>query len=150
MNRIAKVLCEANKRKRKNSDQINILIDIFNKHPRWDKSTVDRASRLSGLSRSQVYKWGWDRKKKDPQSNLGIYKPTKDEFGGYSKHEFVQNDHKSIANLLQIDLNQEVQKLLVDFDSPKHEIGHGSGYKGRSGTKAGVKRHSKTELKQSE
>lgn len=105
-----------NKRKRKNSDQIQILFNIFKKHPRWDRDTVDRATRLSGLSRAQVYKWGWDQKKNKNSHDFDFDKPTKDEFGGYSKHDFVENRNGGIAQLLNIDLNQEVMKLINGLD----------------------------------
>lgn len=110
------------KRKRKNSDQVNILIKFFKKNPRWDRYTVEKASKESGLSRAQVYKWGWDRKKKDfPEE--GFMKPSKDEFGGYSKHDFVEaND--PIADLLDIDLNEQIRQLDLDSfpsQTPKKE-----------------------------
>lgn len=60
-----------------------------------------------------MYKWGWDRKKKLDPSAHDFVKPSKDEFGGYSKHDFVENDD-SILNLLNIDLNHEIQKLDLD------------------------------------
>lgn len=71
--------------------------------------------RKSGLSRSQVYKWGWDQKKKQRYTGGGVDTPAKDEFGGYSKHDFVEND-RSIANLLNIDLNLEIQKLELGLE----------------------------------
>lgn len=71
---------------------------------------MERAAKASGLSKSQVYKWGWDRKKKANPNEEGFVKPAKDEFGGYSKHDFAEND-ADIADLLDIDLNKEIQKL---------------------------------------
>lgn len=103
------------KRKRKNSDQVKVLEEWFQKYPRWDKEAVEKAVKKSGLSRSQVYKWGWDQKKKQRFTGVGIDTPSKDEFGGYSKHDFVEND-KSIANLLNIDLNLEIQKLELGLE----------------------------------
>ena len=119
-----------NKRKRKNSGQIKILIDIFNKNPRWDKETVDKAVAKSGLSKSQVYKWGWDRKKKASTDDIDFVRPAKDEFGGYSKHDFAENDDLSIANVIKVDLNEKVQQLVFDFDNQKEmdakRLGHGN------------------------
>lgn len=97
------------KRKRKNSDQISILLKHFNKNPKWDKETVENASKESGLSRSQAYKWGWDRRKK-VVGGEGFDGPSKDEFGGYSKHDFTYT-LTPITNILGIDLNQEILKL---------------------------------------
>lgn len=123
------------KRKRKNSDQIGILMEFFKKNPRWDKHTVDKAAAKSGLARAQVYKWGWDRKKKAGPGELGFIKPAKDEFGGYSKHDFV-DDVDPIADLLNIDLNHEIEKLDL-IHKPKHTVSEpsragGSPMKGRN------------------
>lgn len=97
------------KRKRKNSDQIEILFKHFQQNPRWDKYTVDKASKESGLARAQVYKWGWDRKKNTPNDE-SFQRPSKDEFGGYSKHDFIE-DNDPIADLLNIDLNKQIKEL---------------------------------------
>jgi len=52
--------------------------------------------------------------------------PTKDEFGGYSKHDFVENDDSSILKLLNFDLNKEVKKLVDDLDSKSVSFGSSS------------------------
>jgi hypothetical protein len=72
------------------------------------------------LSRAQVYKWGWDRKKKAKPSDMGFLKMTKDEFGGYSKHDFVE-DVDPIAELLDIDLNKEIEKLELGLEEEDKE-----------------------------
>lgn len=93
------------------------MIEVFKKHPRWDRATVEKAARKSGLSRSQVYKWGWDQKKRHDPEDLDFDIPIKDEFGGYSKHNFVENDKSSILKLLNINLNEKVKNLLEDIES---------------------------------
>jgi hypothetical protein len=96
-------------RKRKNSDQIRILVKHFKQSPRWEKHTVDKAAKESCLARAQVYKWGWDRKKNAPVDE-GYQRPSKDEFGGYSKHDFVKSNDP-IADLLNIDLDKQIKEL---------------------------------------
>lgn len=52
------------KRKRKSTDQLKILMREFDKNPNWSKETLLEVSRKTGLSEAQVYKWGWDQKRK--------------------------------------------------------------------------------------
>ena len=52
------------RRKRKNFSQVKILIAEFNKNSTWTKEQVLFLAEKTGLSDAQVYKWGWDYKKK--------------------------------------------------------------------------------------
>ena len=52
------------KRKRKNTDQLKTLMREFERNPNWSKDTLLEVSRKTGLSEAQVYKWGWDQKRK--------------------------------------------------------------------------------------
>jgi len=52
------------RRKRKSHDQVKYLKEKFYENPNWSKQEVKQISRKLGLSESQVYKWGWDYKKK--------------------------------------------------------------------------------------
>jgi 6-pyruvoyl-tetrahydropterin synthase len=52
------------RRKRKNTCQVQVLIDEYNKSPVWTKEQVVELAEKTGLSEAQVYKWGWDYKKK--------------------------------------------------------------------------------------
>lgn len=36
----------------------------FNKEPHWSKETLLQISKKTGLLEAQVYKWGWDQKRK--------------------------------------------------------------------------------------
>ena len=40
------------------------LMQEFKKDPSWSKETYQRVARETGLSESQVYKWGRDQKNK--------------------------------------------------------------------------------------
>ncbi|CAI2359736.1 unnamed protein product [Moneuplotes crassus] len=98
-----------NKRKRKNSAQINVLLEHFSNNPEWSRPAIQNAANEAGLSYSQAYKWGWDRKNKSDLSE-NFNKPSKDEFGGYSKHYFT-NQGDPIAQVIGKNLDVEVEKL---------------------------------------
>jgi len=36
----------------------------FDRNPNWSKETLLEVARKTGLSEAQVYKWGWDQKRK--------------------------------------------------------------------------------------
>jgi hypothetical protein len=36
----------------------------YKRDPNWTKETCKRVSQNTGLTESQVYKWGWDQKNK--------------------------------------------------------------------------------------
>lgn len=45
----------------------------FERDPHWSKDTCNKVSKITGLTESQVYKWGWDQKnkiEKDPQASI--------------------------------------------------------------------------------
>lgn len=41
-----------------------MLIREFERNPNWTKETLYEVARKTGLSEPQVYKWGWDQKRK--------------------------------------------------------------------------------------
>ena len=43
---------------------MKILMREFEKNPNWSKETLLEVSKKTGLSEAQVYKWGWDQKRK--------------------------------------------------------------------------------------
>ena len=51
-------------RKRKNTQQVSILIEEYDQNKIWTKEIVVSLAEKTGLSVAQVYKWGWDYKKK--------------------------------------------------------------------------------------
>lgn len=95
-------------RRRKTADEINLLERAFAKDPEWTEKTVTFVVENTGLDSTQIYKWGWDQKKKIKKNpNLKIV-PTIDEFGGYCKY------NHSDANLLALcdeDLNHKIALL---------------------------------------
>ncbi len=52
------------KRKRKSIDQLKLLVEEYRSNPSWNKNTMSDVARKTGLTEAQVYKWGWDQKKK--------------------------------------------------------------------------------------
>jgi len=52
------------KRKRKTTDQLDQLVAEFDKNPHWSKETLLMIAKKTSLTEAQVYKWGWDQKRK--------------------------------------------------------------------------------------
>lgn len=52
------------KRKRKTIEQLSQLNDFFDNDPHWSKETLGKIASETQLTLSQVYKWGWDQKRK--------------------------------------------------------------------------------------
>ena len=52
------------KRMRKSPNQLRTLNEEFCHQPHWSKETLMMISQKTGLSEGQVYKWGWDQKRK--------------------------------------------------------------------------------------
>ena len=60
------------RRKRKSYEQLQMLVQEFQANPEWNKENMLEVSRKTGLSEAQVYKWGWDQKRKmlDPTHDI--------------------------------------------------------------------------------
>lgn len=52
------------RRLRKNREQHEILLTVFEKDPNWEKDVIQKLSDQLGLKESQIYKWNWDQRKK--------------------------------------------------------------------------------------
>jgi hypothetical protein len=52
------------KRKRKSSEQLGLLFQVFKSSVDWDKEMMSELSKQTGLTEAQIYKWSWDQKKK--------------------------------------------------------------------------------------
>jgi hypothetical protein len=59
----------------------------FERNPNWSKDIMLDVSKKTGLSEAQVYKWGWDQKRKKCQE-LGIPEHEMDnyDFGTMTPH----------------------------------------------------------------
>mmetsp|Transcript_1818 Transcript_1818/g.2015 ORF Transcript_1818/g.2015 Transcript_1818/m.2015 type:complete len:224 (-) Transcript_1818:81-752(-) len=87
------------RRKRKTYEQLQILIKEFQANPEWSKDNMQEVSQKTGLSEAQVYKWGWDQKRKmlDPTHDIHA------ELRMYKKHEEEEeNEEKSIIRKLNL------------------------------------------------
>ena len=51
---------EKRRRNRKDPKQMDYLMSQYRLDPEWTKETCKRVACTTGLSESQVYKWGWD------------------------------------------------------------------------------------------
>ena len=47
-----------------NDDQIQILEQNYQVNPNWSNETIVMLSERLGVTRTKIYKWNWDRKKK--------------------------------------------------------------------------------------
>lgn len=43
---------------------MKLLQEEYEKNPAWSKVTMLEVAQKTGLSEAQVYKWGWDQKRK--------------------------------------------------------------------------------------
>ena len=52
------------RRNRKSPRKMKFMMDALQNDPEWTKDTCVKVAMQTGLSESQVYKWGWDQKNK--------------------------------------------------------------------------------------
>lgn len=58
------------RRKRKTSEQLRLLEIEYERNPDWSKVKMSEVAYRTGLSEAQVYKWGWDQKKKKTEEEI--------------------------------------------------------------------------------
>uniref|UniRef100_A0A7S3N806 Homeobox domain-containing protein n=1 Tax=Euplotes harpa TaxID=151035 RepID=A0A7S3N806_9SPIT len=51
-------------KRRKNKNQVKMLEAELEANPHWTNEDMIKIAKKTGLSKSQVYKWNWDQKKK--------------------------------------------------------------------------------------
>ena len=54
-------------RRRLNSDQIDMLEHEYEQNQHWKTKDIRRLSKTLGIGHTKVYKWCYDRRKKDEQ-----------------------------------------------------------------------------------
>jgi hypothetical protein len=86
----------------------------FSSDPDWSLETVEYVKTNSQLNYVQIYKWGWDQKKKVENNPDALKVATIDEFGGYCK--FSSNDHQPLDKLIDEDLNNKVLLLVRECE----------------------------------
>lgn len=71
----------------------------FDRNPNWSKETLLEVSRKTGLSEAQVYKWGWDQKRKKYGPELAaLMMPPFESLGGQD-HPFLGMEGASCDQL---------------------------------------------------
>lgn len=94
------------RRKRKTYEQIQILIQEFQSNPEWSKENMQEVSRKTGLSEAQVYKWGWDQKRKMDDPNHDIH----DELRLYKQQEEEEEEEQASITKLRLHTSQKKQR----------------------------------------
>jgi len=56
------------KRSRKSSQQLQVLLQEYQREPAWSKEFITELANRTGLTTAQIYKWSWDHKKKFHQA----------------------------------------------------------------------------------
>ena len=92
-----------------------MLESCFAKDPEWTQETVEYVKLHTQLNYVQIYKWGWDQKKKVEKNPKALKIPTIDEFGGYCK--FSQDNKTPLDKLLDVDWNEKIR--LLDLECEK-------------------------------
>ena len=90
------------------------MLAEFKENPEWSKEVVSRVSRKTGLLEAQVYKWGWEQKRKKGTDGKPLALASTDEFGGYSKLGFSELD--CISASIGIDLNAKLRELHLELE----------------------------------
>lgn len=85
---------EKRRRNRKCPKTTQFMMQEYIKDPSWSKETYQRVARITGLSDSQVYKWGWDQKNKkneEAESDATLKQPK----------DFEDNQDENAAKTVQ-------------------------------------------------
>ena len=59
-----KLVSRSDNKRRKTKAQVKMLEDELEANPHWTNEDMIKIAKKAGLSKSQVYKWNWDQKKK--------------------------------------------------------------------------------------
>lgn len=105
------------KRKRKSGDQLKSLVREFERNPNWTKETLLEVSRKTGLSEAQVYKWGWDQKRKKYGPELAaLMMPPFEGFSGSGDFLLdLQGDQLAFHEQMMKEANEQAEQ---DDQSP--------------------------------
>lgn len=104
------------RRKRKTYEQIQTLIIEFQSNPEWSKENMQEVSRKTGLSEAQVYKWGWDQKRKMEDPSHDIH----DELRLYKQQEEEEEMERSAVHKLKLTTSHKKSgKSSQEFQVPK-------------------------------
>lgn len=109
---------------------MQLLAVEFDKNPDWSKERLLELSQLTGLSEAQIYKWGWDQRRKFendpnpeifalPQQVVETNQPKKREVKQKEK-EIAKNENIIVdsACKIRLDFNKAVAPISDDFEEP--------------------------------
>ena len=109
------------KRKRKNADQLEILNGEFDRDPHWSKERLCAISSLTGLSEGQVYKWGWDQKRKkfgvQEAERMRQIEHQMDQANAARRQQFMMHGVPSVMMSSEKSSEAELSSLHVEPDS---------------------------------
>lgn len=93
------------KRKRKTTTQLEDLANAFDTEPHWSKETLAEISKKTNLTEAQVYKWGWDQKRKKfgvaEAERMRQYENILDQQNAKKAAARMANTHGSSINMQQ-------------------------------------------------
>lgn len=94
------------RRKRKSYEQLQMLIKEFQANPEWSKDNMHEVSRKTGLSEAQVYKWGWDQRRKmmDPTHDIHA------ELRMYKRDEESDDEEESTVHKFKLPISNKKQR----------------------------------------
>jgi len=108
------------RRKRKSYEQLQQLIKEFQANPDWSKENMIEVSRKTGLSEAQVYKWGWDQKRKMLDPNHDIHEELK-----MYKREQDEEQSDSNSGIYKMKLPSSLKKpskVTSEFQVPEDKV----------------------------
>jgi hypothetical protein len=100
------------RRKRKSYEQLQQLIKEFKANPDWSKDHMVDVARKTGLSEAQVYKWGWDQKRKMLDPNHDIHDELK--MYKHSNHDDESQDDESSLRKFKLPVSNSKRRKLSD------------------------------------
>lgn len=91
-----------------------MLESCFARDPEWTQDTVEYVKTNTQLNYVQIYKWGWDQKKKVEKNPSALKVPTIDEFGGYCK--FSNDGQAPLDRIIEVDWNEKIRLLDLECE----------------------------------
>lgn len=76
---------------------MQLLAEEFEKDPEWSKERLFELSQLTGLTEAQIYKWGWDQRKKVNDPTMPAVEHLQAENVQPKKREAKQKDKETNA-----------------------------------------------------
>lgn len=83
----------------------------FERNPNWSKETLLEVSRKTGLSEAQVYKWGWDQKRKKYGPELAaLMMPGFEEYEGMGGSLKLDGEHGEDLQAFHLQMLKEARE----------------------------------------